>query len=226
MILKKMKADATQKLGYEVTDCVITCPAYFNDAQRNSTRDAGIIAGFNVRTILNEPTAAALGFCVGKENLANHNFIVVDLGGGTFDVTVLTIDHGIADVLATQGDTHLGGQDFDNRVVDFLKQKFLETDGVDITDDKRAMLRLKIEVEKMKRVLSNAMEIDIVLDTLTRDEDFSYRLSRPEFERICDAEFKKIIPVIERALKEAELTKDQMNSIVLAGGSIRIPKVK
>ena len=166
IILRKLKEDAEKKLGHDVTDCVITCPAYFNDAQRNSTQTAGRIAGFNVLSILSEPTAAALSFCFGKKDLKNHNLVCVDLGGGTLDVTIMTINNGSAKVKATAGDTHLGGQDFDNRIVDHCIKEFKETNGIDITGDGKALLKLKLEVEKAKRVLSNAMSVEIHIDNL------------------------------------------------------------
>ena len=157
IILRKLKEDAEQKLGHEITDCVITCPAYFNDVQRNLTHTAGLIAGFNVLSIMNEPTAAAMGFAFGKKEAKNHHVVCVDLGGGTLDITVMTIDNGTAKVKATMGDTHLGGQDFDNRIVDQCVEEFKQTDGIDITGDGKALMRLKQEVEKAKRILSAAM---------------------------------------------------------------------
>jgi len=166
-----------------------------------------------------------LGYCVGKEDLRNHNLIVVDLGGGTFDVTVLNYDRGFADVLATKGDTHLGGQDFDNRIVEHCIKEFKKSDKIDISGDPKALLRLKAEVEKMKKVLSVADEVEIHIDQL-KDEDFDCRLTRKKFNELCAPEYDKIIPLIKLAIKDAKLKKEDMHTIVLAGGSIRVPVVK
>ena len=226
MVLSHLKAVAERHLGEDVKDAVVTVPAYFNDAQRKATRAAGQIAGLNVLRVFNEPTAAALAY--GLNSKAEQNILVFDLGGGTFDVTLLTIDNGVFEVLATNGDTHLGGEDFDQRVMQYLAKVFAKRakGGVDISGDKRALQRLRKEVERAKRELSTSKKVLIEIEKLTKETDLSETLSRARFEELNADLFAKTVGPMEKVLEDAELTKQEVDRVVLVGGSTRIPKVQ
>lgn len=225
MVLQKMKSVAESYLGQKVSRAVVTVPAYFNDAQRQATKDAGTIAGLHVERILNEPTAAAIAYGLDK-NKQDSTVLVFDLGGGTFDVSLLSIDGGVFEVLSTSGDTHLGGEDFDHRVMNFLIQEFKKQHGEDISVDKRATQKLKREVEKAKRALSSQHEVRIDIESLYKGIDFSYRLTRAKFEQLNTDLFQKTLRPVEQVLKDAGISKNEVNDIVLVGGSTRIPKVQ
>ncbi|KAI9302514.1 heat shock 70 kDa protein [Cunninghamella echinulata] len=226
MVLTKMKETAEAYLGKPVTHAVVTVPAYFNDAQRQATKDAGTIAGLNILRIINEPTAAAIAYGLDK-NDGEKTVLVYDLGGGTFDVSLLSIDEGIFEVLATAGDTHLGGEDFDSRVMDhFIKLWKKKNDGEDITTDLKTMGKLKREVEKAKRALSSQKSVRIEIESFFKGKDFSETLSRAKFEELNNDLFRKTLKPVEQVLKDAGVTKDQVDDIVLVGGSTRIPKVQ
>ncbi|SAM08991.1 hypothetical protein [Absidia glauca] len=226
MVLTKMKETAEAYLGKTVTHAVVTVPAYFNDAQRQATKDAGTIAGLNILRIINEPTAAAIAYGLDK-NDGEKNVLVYDLGGGTFDVSLLSIDDGIFEVLATAGDTHLGGEDFDSRVMDhFIKLWKKKNDGEDITTDLKTMGKLKREVEKAKRALSSQMSVRIEVESFFKGKDLSETLTRAKFEELNNDLFRKTLKPVEQVLKDAGFTKDQVDDIVLVGGSTRIPKVQ
>ena len=226
MILGKMKETAETYLGHKVTHAVVTVPAYFNDAQRQATKDAGTIAGLNVLRVVNEPTAAAIAYGLDKTG-GERNIIVYDLGGGTFDVSLLSIDDGVFEVLATAGDTHLGGEDFDNRVIEhFTKVWKRKHDGQDITKNLRTMGKLKREVEKAKRTLSSQMSTKIEIESFFEGEDFSETLTRAKFEELNLDLFRKTMKPVEQVLKDANFKKEQVDDIVLVGGSTRIPKVQ
>ena len=193
MVLTKMKKTAEDYLGRTVKDAVITVPAYFNDSQRQATKDAGVIAGLNVLRIINEPTAAAIAYGLDKNVKTERNVLIFDLGGGTFDVSLLSIEDGFLEVKATSGDTHLGGEDFDNLLVDFCIQQFLKTTGIDIRGDKKAMRRLRTACEKSKRILSTVKQTTIDVDALKNGEDFSLSITRAKFEELCLAQFRKCL---------------------------------
>ena len=226
MILSKMKKIAEQYLGKEVLDAIITVPAYFNESQRQSTIDAGKIAGLNVLRIINEPTAAAIAYGLEHKD-ENEKFILVfDLGGGTFDVSILSISNEAFEVKASTGDTHLGGEDFDEVLVkhclDYIKKKY----KIDLSNDKEVIKKLKIACENAKKDLSSAQETTITIEKLNKIENFEMKILRSDFENKCDELFKKCIPFITNALKDAKLTKDKIDEIVLVGGSTRIPKIQ
>ena len=226
MILSKMKKTAEEYLGKEVRDAIITVPAYFNDSQRQSTIDAGRIAGLNVLRIINEPTAAAIAYGLEHKD-DNEKFILVfDLGGGTFDVSILSISNEVFEVKATTGDTHLGGEDFDeilvNYCLNFIKKKY----KLDLSKDKEVIKKLKINCENAKRDLSSQQETIITIEKLNSIKNFEIKITRSDFENMCDPLFKKCIPFITNALKDAKLTKEQIDDIVLVGGSTRIPKIQ
>lgn len=225
MILTKMKQIAENYLGTPVQNAVITVPAYFNDAQRRATKDAGTIAGLNVIRVLNEPTAAALAYGLNEKG-AEKNILVFDLGGGTFDVSVLTIDGGVFEVVSTSGDTHLGGEDFDQRVLDYFIKLIQKKYNKDISSDKKAIQKLKREVEKAKRALSNVHETKIEIEDLFEGEEFSEVLTRARFEELNADLFKKTLEPVRIALEDAGMKKNQIDEIVLVGGSTRIPKVQ
>ncbi|GAA6000219.1 hypothetical protein JCM10207_007912 [Rhodosporidiobolus poonsookiae] len=226
MILGKMKETAETYLGNKVTHAVVTVPAYFNDAQRQATKDAGTIAGLNVLRVVNEPTAAAIAYGLDKTG-GERNIIVYDLGGGTFDVSLLSIDDGVFEVLATAGDTHLGGEDFDNRVIDhFVKLWKRKHDGQDITKNLRTMGKLKREVEKAKRTLSSQMSVKVEIESFFEGEDLAETLTRAKFEELNLDLFRKTMKPVEQVLKDANFKKEQVDDIVLVGGSTRIPKVQ
>merc|ERR1711966_137551 len=224
MILGKMKSVAETFLGKDIKNAVVTVPAYFNDAQRQATKDAGTIAGLNVARIINEPTAAAIAY--GLDKKGEKNILVFDLGGGTFDVSILTIDNGVFEVISTSGDTHLGGEDFDRRVVDYLLKVFKRKHGKDLTDDKRAIQKLRREVERAKRALSTSATQRIDIESLTDGVDFSETLTRARFEELCADLFKKTLGPVQKALDDSGLKKNQIDELLLVGGSTRIPKVQ
>jgi len=225
MVLVKMKETAEAYLGKKVTHAVVTVPAYFNDAQRQATKDAGVIAGLQVLRIINEPTAAAIAYGLDKKG-GETQIIVYDLGGGTFDVSLLSIDDGVFEVLATAGDTHLGGEDFDNRVIDYLIKQYKKKTGTDVTKNLRAMGKLKREVEKAKRTLSSQQSTRIEIESFEDGNDFSETLTRAKFEELNMDLFRKTMKPVEQVLKDAGLKKDDIDEIVLVGGSTRIPKVQ
>ena len=224
MVLVKMKEIAESYLGQKVKNAVVTVPAYFNDAQRLATKDAGAISGLNVIRIVNEPTAAAIAY--GLDKKGEENIVVFDLGGGTFDVSVLSIDQGVFEVVATSGDTHLGGEDFDQRVMDYFIKLIQKKYNKDISNDKRAIQKLKREVEKGKRALSNVHEVKVEIEDLLDGEEFSEVLTRARFEELNADLFKKTLGPVQTALEDAGLKKNQIDEIVLVGGSTRIPKVQ
>lgn len=231
MVLTKMKETAENFLGTEVKNAVVTVPAYFNDAQRQATKDAGVIAGLNVMRIINEPTAAAMAYGIDKvKNEEEKNILVYDLGGGTFDVSVLTLDGGVFEVLATAGDTHLGGEDFDHKVMDFVLQEFVKKNAGSteskIRSDKRAIAKLRREVEKAKRALSSTHTANIELDAFHNGNDLNVKLTRAKFEELNQALFKNTMKPVDQALKDARLKKSDIDEIVLVGGSTRIPKIQ
>ena len=228
MILQKLKADAESYLGEKVSEAVITVPAYFNDAQRQATKDAGKIAGLEVKRIINEPTAAALAY--GLDNEKEQKIMVYDLGGGTFDVSIIEIGDGVIEVLATNGDTHLGGDDFDNKIIQWMTSEFKKAEGVDLSGDKMAMQRLKEAAEKAKKELSSAMTTNINLPFITATAEgpkhFDMNLSRAQFEELTrDLVDKTAIPV-QNAMKDAGLTNADLGQVLLVGGSTRIPAVQ
>lgn len=225
MILGKMKEVAESYLGKKVTHAVVTVPAYFNDNQRQATKDAGIIAGLNVLRIVNEPTAAAIAYGLDKTD-GERQIIVYDLGGGTFDVSLLSIDQGVFEVLATAGDTHLGGEDFDQRVINYFAKSYNKKNSVDITKDAKAMGKLKREAEKAKRTLSSQMSTRIEIEAFFEGNDFSETLTRAKFEELNMDLFKKTVKPVEQVLKDADVKKSEIDDIVLVGGSTRIPKVQ
>merc|ERR1712227_1076297 len=220
MVLTKMKETAENYLGKEVKHAVVTVPAYFNDAQRQSTKDAGTISGMNVLRIINEPTAAAIAY--GLDKKSEQNILVYDLGGGTFDVSLLTIDNGVFEVVATNGDTHLGGEDFDQRVM----QHFIKKHGKTMEKDPRALQKLRREVEKTKRALSSTHQARLEIEALYDGVDFSETLTRARFEEINNDLFKNTLGPVKQVLEDSGLKKTQIDEIVLVGGSTRIPKVQ
>merc|ERR1711959_721206 len=226
MILTKMKKIADGYLGTAVTNAVITCPAYFNDQQRASTKDAGSIAALKVLRVINEPTAAALAYGLDKKEADEQNILVFDLGGGTFDVTVLTIEKGVFEVASTNGDTHLGGEDFDQRIMAHLMKVFKRKHKKDLSGDKRAIQKLKKEAERAKRTLSSAQQTRIEVESLFDGVDFFETLTRAKFEELCLDLFKKTMKPVKKALQDAKYDKSDIDEVVLVGGSTRIPKVQ
>merc|ERR1712042_126491 len=225
MVLTKMKETAEAYLGKKVTHAVVTVPAYFNDAQRQATKDAGTISGMTVMRIINEPTAAAIAYGLDKKE-GEKNILVFDLGGGTFDVSLLTIDNGVFEVVSTNGDTHLGGEDFDQRVVDHFVKLYKKKKGVDIRKDNRAVQKLRREVEKAKRALSSQHQVKLEIESLFDGEDFSETLTRARFEELNMDLFRGTLKPVQQVLQDADLTKNEIDEIVLVGGSTRIPKVQ
>ncbi|KAI3386423.1 hypothetical protein SNEBB_000930 [Seison nebaliae] len=225
MVLSKMKETAEAFLGKKVTHAVITVPAYFTDAQRTATKDAGAIAGLNVMRIINEPTAAAIAYGLDKKG-KEKNVFVFDLGGGTFDVSLLTIDEGVFEVIATKGDPHLGGEDFDNRVIDHFIKVFKKKTGKDIRHDQKAKQKLRREVEKAKRTLSSQHQTRIEIESFYDGLDFSETLTRAKFEELNMDLFRKTLGPVQNVLTDADMKKDEIDEIVLVGGSTRIPKVQ
>ena len=225
MVLTKMKTVAENFLGTKVKNAVITVPAYFNDSQRQSTKDAGTIAGLNVLRIINEPTAAAIAYGLDKKD-KERNILVFDLGGGTFDVSLLTIDSGVFEVVSTNGDTHLGGEDFDHRILDYLLKKIKKQHGKDIKNNKSAIQKLKTEIEKAKRHLSSSLQATIEIDELEPGFDFKDTLSRAKFEELNMDLFKKTMAPVEKVMEDSGFKKSEIAEVVLVGGSTRIPKVQ
>ena len=225
MVLQKMKETAEAYLGHKVTHAVVTVPAYFNDAQRTATKDAGTIAGLEVLRIVNEPTAAAIAYGLDKKE-GESQIIVYDLGGGTFDVSLLSIDAGVFEVLATAGDTHLGGEDFDNRVSEYLLKQFKKKEDLDASKNKRSVGKLKREVERAKRTLSSQMSTRIEIESFFDGKDFSETLTRAKFEELNMDLFRRTLKPVEQVLKDAGVKKDEIDDVVLVGGSTRIPKVQ
>ena len=220
-----MKETAEAYLGHKVTHAVVTVPAYFNDAQRTATKDAGTIAGLEVLRIVNEPTAAAIAYGLDKKE-GESQIIVYDLGGGTFDVSLLSIDAGVFEVLATAGDTHLGGEDFDNRVSEYLLKQFKKKEDLDASKNKRSVGKLKREVERAKRTLSSQMSTRIEIESFFDGKDFSETLTRAKFEELNMDLFRRTLKPVEQVLKDAGVKKDEIDDVVLVGGSTRIPKVQ
>ena len=227
MVLTKMKETAEGYLGGKVTDAVVTVPAYFNDSQRQATKDAGAIAGLNVLRIINEPTAAAIAYGLDKKlGSGEKNVLIFDLGGGTFDVSILAIDGGIFEVKATAGDTHLGGEDFDNRMVEHFVKEFKRKNGKDISGNKRALRRLRTACERAKRTLSASAQANIEIDSLFEGMDFYTSITRARFEELCADLFRGTLEPVEKAIRDAKLDKSAINDVVLVGGSTRIPKIQ
>ena len=225
MVLVKMKEVAEGFLGKDVKHAVVTVPAYFNDAQRQATKDAGTISGMTVQRIINEPTAAAIAYGLDKKG-GEKNILVFDLGGGTFDVTLLTIDNGVFEVLATNGDTHLGGEDFDQRVMQYFMKMLKKRDNLDLSNDKRALQKLRREVERVKRSLSSQHQARLEIEGLSEGTDFSETLTRARFEELNLDLFKKTLGPVTKVLEDADMSKSEVDEIVLVGGSTRIPKVQ
>eukprot|EP01025_Chloroclados_australasicus_P005511 TRINITY_DN1168_c0_g1_i1.p1 TRINITY_DN1168_c0_g1~~TRINITY_DN1168_c0_g1_i1.p1 ORF type:complete len:659 (+),score=128.91 TRINITY_DN1168_c0_g1_i1:384-2360(+) len=225
MILNKMKETAEAYLGYPVKHAVVTVPAYFNDAQRQATKDAGTISGMNVVRIINEPTAAALAYGLDKKG-KEMNILVFDLGGGTFDVSILSIDSGVFEVISTNGDTHLGGEDFDQRVMEYFIKLIKRKYDKDISKDKRALQKLRRECERAKRALSNQHQVRVEIESLYEGVDLSEPLTRARFEELNNDLFRKTLGPVKQALKDAKMDKTDIDEIVLVGGSTRIPKIQ
>jgi heat shock protein 1/8 len=227
MVLTKMKQTAEMFLGGEVKDAVITVPAYFNDSQRQATKDAGVIAGLNVLRIINEPTAAALAYGLDKKKAGEQNVIIFDCGGGTHDVSLITIDDGVFEVKATAGDTHLGGEDFDSAMVDWCVQEFERKNrGVTVKDNARALRRLRTACERAKRTLSTSTQANIEIDALADGVDFNIIITRAKFESLCDSAFRRTIAPLDQVLRDAKMSKNEIHEIVMVGGSTRIPKIR
>merc|ERR1712135_200178 len=225
MVLSKMKEVAEDYLGTKVTHAVVTVPAYFNDAQRQATKDAGVIAGMTVMRIINEPTAAAIAYGLDKKE-GEKNILVFDLGGGTFDVSLLTIDNGVFEVVSTNGDTHLGGEDFDQRVMDYFMKLYKKKKGKDVRKDNRAVQKLRREVEKAKRALSSQHTTRVEIESFFEGEDFSETLTRAKFEELNLDLFRNTMKPVKKVLEDADLTKKEVDEVVLVGGSTRIPKIQ
>jgi len=227
MILTKMKETAEAYLGRSVNDAVVTVPAYFNDSQRQATKDAGTIAGLNILRVINEPTAAALAYGLDKHLEGEKNVLIFDLGGGTFDVSILSIDEGsIFEVKATSGNTHLGGEDFDNRLVNHFADEFKRKHKKDLTLNPRSLRRLRTACEQAKRTLSSNTQASVEIDALYEGIDFNSKISRARFEQLCDDLFKTTLAPVEKAILDSKLGKDQIHDVVLVGGSTRIPKIQ
>jgi L1 cell adhesion molecule like protein len=227
MVLGKMKEIAEAYLGETVTDAVVTVPAYFNDSQRQATKDAGTIAGLNILRIINEPTAAAIAYGLDKQSeKVEKNVLIFDCGGGTFDVSVLTIDNSIFEVKATAGDTHLGGEDFDTLLVEYFMDEFKKKYKKDIAGNKRALRRLRTACESAKRTLSSATVANLEVDSLFDGIDFTSTITRAKFENLCDTIFRKTMQPVEQVLRDSKIAKSDIHEIVLVGGSTRIPKIQ
>ena len=228
MILTKMKQTAEDYLGEKVTDAVITVPAYFNDSQRQATKDAGKVAGLNVLRIINEPTAAALAYGLDKKK--DEKIAVFDLGGGTFDISILELGDGVFEVKSTNGDTHLGGEDFDQRVMDYLVAEFKKDQGIDLRNDKMALQRLKEAAEKAKMELSTTMETDINLPFVTADasgpKHMNIKLSRAKLESLVEELINKVVGPCQTAIKDANLSTKDIDEVILVGGMTRMPRVQ
>jgi L1 cell adhesion molecule like protein len=230
MVLTKLKETAETKLGKEVKKAVITVPAYFNDSQRLSTKDAGAIAGLDVLRIINEPTAAAIAYglneATDKKDKKERTVLIFDLGGGTFDVSLLSITGGVFTVKATAGDTHLGGEDFDNALLEHFKNEFKRKTKLDIDGDARALRRLRSACERAKRTLSSVTQTTVEVDSLFQGTDFSSSISRARFEEINAQTFRSTLDPVDKVLKDAKMDKSKVEEIVLVGGSTRIPKIQ
>ncbi|KAM9940019.1 hypothetical protein OXX80_000501, partial [Metschnikowia pulcherrima] len=226
MILTKMKDTAESFLGTQVTDAVVTVPAYFNDSQRQATKDAGLIAGLNVKRIINEPTAAAIAYGLDKKTEEEKNVLIFDLGGGTFDVSLLSIEDGIFEVKSTAGDTHLGGEDFDHRLVNHFIAEFKRKNKKDLSTNQRALRRLRTACERAKRTLSSSAQTSIEIDSLFEGIDLYTSITRARFEELCQDLFRSTLDPVEKVLRDAKVDKSQVDEIVLVGGSTRIPKVQ
>ncbi|MCJ1329618.1 70-kilodalton heat shock protein [Thelotrema lepadinum] len=226
MILVKMRETAESYLGGTVNNAVVTVPAYFNDSQRQATKDAGLIAGLNVLRIINEPTAAAIAYGLDKKGAGERNVLIFDLGGGTFDVSLLTIEEGIFEVKSTAGDTHLGGEDFDNRLVNHFVNEFKRKHKKDLSSNARALRRLRTACERAKRTLSSSAQTSIEIDSLYEGIDFYTSITRARFEELCQDLFRSTMEPVERVLRDAKIDKSSVHEIVLVGGSTRIPKIQ
>ena len=226
MVLQKMKATAESYLGHDVKDAVITVPAYFNDSQRQATKDAGTIAGLNVLRIINEPTAAALAYGLDKKKAGEQNVLVFDCGGGTHDVSLITIDEGVFEVKATGGDGHLGGEDFDSALVDFCCQEFARKNGGQKVTSLRALRRLRTACERAKRALSSATTAQVEIDSLVDGTDFSISITRARFEALCESFFKRCMAPVEKVLTDSKISKEDVHEVIMVGGSTRIPKIR
>merc|ERR1712093_235934 len=226
MVLGKMKETAESFIGQPIKDAVITVPAYFNDSQRQATKDAGRISNLNVLRIINEPTAAAIAYGLDKKTDQEKNVLIFDLGGGTFDVSLLTIDEGVFEVMATAGDTHLGGEDFDNKLVDFCVDDFKRKNRLDLKKNARAMRRLRTQCESAKRTLSAAVRATIEIDSLFEGIDYNVTITRARFEQLCAQEFRDCLEPCKKVLHDIKLSKNDVHEVVLVGGSTRIPKVQ
>jgi heat shock 70kDa protein 1/2/6/8 len=225
-VLQKMKSIAEGYLGQPVKDAVITVPAYFNDSQRQATKDAGVIAGLNVLRIINEPTAAAIAYGLDKIKGGEQNVLIFDLGGGTFDVSLLTLDDGIFEVKATAGDTHLGGSDFDTVLVEHCVAEFKKKTKMDLTTNPRAMRRLRTAVEKAKHTLSSATQANVEVDSLFEGQDFQTTITKAKFESLAEGLIKRCMDPIEQVLRDSKISKDKIHEVVMVGGSSRIPKIR
>jgi L1 cell adhesion molecule like protein len=226
MVLVKMKETAEAYLGEKIKNAVITVPAYFNDSQRQATKDAGAIAGLNVLRIINEPTAAAISYGLGNKKKGEMNVLIFDLGGGTFDVSLLSIEDGVFEVKATAGDTHLGGEDFDQRMMEYFAKEFKQKHKKDLTKSDRALRRLRTACERAKRTLSSSAQAAIEIDSLFEGVDFNSTITRARFEDLCGDYFRQCIPPVEKVLTDAKMSKSDVHEVVLVGGSTRIPKVQ
>ena len=226
MVLTKMRETAESYLGGTVNNAVVTVPAYFNDSQRQATKDAGLIAGLNVLRIINEPTAAAIAYGLDKKTQGERNVLIFDLGGGTFDVSLLTIEEGIFEVKSTAGDTHLGGEDFDNRLVNHFTNEFKRKHKKDLSSNSRALRRLRTACERAKRTLSSSAQTSIEIDSLYEGIDFYTSITRARFEELCQDLFRSTMEPVERVLRDAKIDKSSVHEIVLVGGSTRIPRIQ
>lgn len=224
MILSKMKSIAEEYLGCSVTNAVITVPAYFNDTQRQATKDAGLIAGLNVLRIINEPTSAAIAY--GLDKNVNKTILIVDAGGGTTDISLLTIEDGVIEVKATGGDTHLGGEDIDNKIVNYVIEEFKKKYKIDLSDNKKALRRIKTVGERAKRTLSSSVQTTIELDSIYDGIDLNISLSRAKLESLCSEIFNRILNPIDLVIKDADINKSDIEEIILVGGTTRIPKIQ
>jgi L1 cell adhesion molecule like protein len=225
MVLQKMKKIAEDYLGKEVKEAIITVPAYFNDSQRQATKDAGQISGINVLRIINEPTAAAIAYGLDKKFKNERNVLIFDLGGGTFDVSVLSLEEGLFEVRATNGHTHLGGEDFDNRLVEYCAGEFRRRNNLDLKENPKALRRVRAACEKAKRALSSATQATVDIDAIMDGKDLNITITRAKFEELCMDLFKKCLAPLENVLKDSKLAKSEIHDVVLVGGSTRIPKI-
>lgn len=225
MVLQKMKKIAEDYLGKEVKEAIVTVPAYFNDSQRQATKDAGQISGINVLRIINEPTAAAIAYGLDKKFKNERNVLIFDLGGGTFDVSVLSLEEGLFEVRATNGHTHLGGEDFDNRLVEYCAGEFRRRNNLDLKENPKALRRVRAACEKAKRALSSATQATVDIDAIMDGKDLNMTITRAKFEELCMDLFKKCLTPLENVLKDSKLAKSEIHDVVLVGGSTRIPKI-